>query len=227
LTMTQQVMSQFGIRSSIQLDQSPCLFTIEPKQRYQSCGFHIEPDATAASYFWAVAAICGGRATIAGLNQHSLQGDLQFLACLERMGCRVIWSDREITVEGKAVCGIDVDMSNFSDTVQRLAVVAMFVDSPTTITGVAHNRVKETDRIGNLAIELRKLGAVVEERTDGLMIRPDTIRPAKIETYNDHRMAMALSLAGLRQSGVVIDHPECTRKTYPHFFADLDSVTRN
>ena len=138
-------------------------------------------------------------------------------------GVRRYLEINEITVEGKAKRGIDVDMSNISDTAQTLSVVALFADGPTTIRGVAHNRVKETDRIGNLAKELRKLGATVNELPDGLQIIPGKLRPAEIETYNDHRMAMSLSLAGLIQPGVIIRDPNCTSKTYPEFFADLQT----
>jgi 3-phosphoshikimate 1-carboxyvinyltransferase len=142
------------------------------------------------------------------------------------MGCDVSYGNQQIAVTGQAIRGIDVDMSDISDTVQSLAAVAMFVDGPTRIRGVAHNRVKETDRIGNLAIELRKLGAQVAEHADGLTIVPGPTRPAVIETYHDHRMAMSLSLVGLRQPGVIITNPACTAKTYPEFFADLKLVYR-
>ena len=114
-------------------------------------------------------------------------------------------------------------MSDISDTAQTLAVVAMFVEGPTRIRGIAHYRVKETDRIGNLAIELRRLGAEVTEHEDGLTITPGPLQPAIIETYDDHRMAMSLSLAGLRQSGVVITDPGCVSKTYPDYFKDFES----
>jgi 3-phosphoshikimate 1-carboxyvinyltransferase len=112
-------------------------------------------------------------------------------------------------------------MNAISDTAQTLAVVALFADGPTTITGVAHIRHKETDRIGDLACELRKLGVKVEEFEDGLTVVPQTLRPAVIDTYNDHRMAMSFALAGLRSPGIVINDPACTRKTYPNYFGDL------
>ena len=221
LTMTQQVMSQFGIESKISLNENPTGFSLDAGQIYQPRDYAVEPDASAASYFWAAAAICGGSATVIGLNEKSLQGDVGFVNCLEQMGCNVNWESDRITVSGKAMRGIDVDMADISDTVQTLAAVALFVDGPTTVRGVAHNRVKETDRVGNLAIELRKFGATVEEHADGLTIEPGEIRAAEIETYNDHRMAMSLSLPGLVQTGVVIKDPGCTAKTYPNFFDDL------
>lgn len=161
--MTAKVMKSFGVecRFSETFDG----FEIRGGQTYVATDFQIEPDASAASYFWAVAAICGGSATVTGLNRNSIQGDVAFVKCLEQMGCTVVWGDDEISVKGHAKHGIDVDMSDVSDTVQTLAAVAVFVDGTTTVRNVAHNRVKETDRIGNLAIELRKFGVTVEEST--------------------------------------------------------------
>ena len=217
--MTQRVMRDFGVicEASASLDR----FEIEAGQCYQSRQYDIEPDASAASYFWAVAAICGGTATVKGLNKSSLQGDVGFVDCLEQMGCKVVWGENEISVTGPAKKGIDVDMSNVSDTVQTLSAVALFVEGTTTVRNVAHNRVKETDRIGNLAIELRKFGVKVDEHEDGLSIHPGPLNGADIETYDDHRMAMSLALVGLRQSGVKIHDPGCVSKTYPEFFEDL------
>lgn len=195
-----------------------------PKQPYTPCDYAIEPDASAASYFFAAAAITGGTITVEGLGRDSLQGDIHFCDCLEQMGCRVTYEGDSATVSGGPLRGISVDMNGISDTVQTLAATALFADGPTTITGVGHIRHKETDRIGNLAIELRKLGATVHERDDGLQIVPGPLRPAQIATYQDHRMAMSLALVGLRVRGVVILDPGCTEKTYPHFFQDLDRL---
>jgi 3-phosphoshikimate 1-carboxyvinyltransferase len=186
--------------------------------------YTIEPDASAASYFFAAAAITGGSVTVPGLWMHSLQGDVAFVDVLERMGCAVERGPDGLTVTGGPLHGIDVGMSDVSDTVMTLAVVALFAEGPTTIRNVAHIRHKETDRIVALAAELRKLGAAVEEHRDGLTIHPRPLHGAAIETYNDHRMAMSLALAGLRVAGVVIRHPACVAKTYPHFFTDLARV---
>ena len=227
VTMTQEVMRSFGVESTLDLNATPNRFSVHPNSQYRACEYSIEPDASAASYFWAVAAICGGRATVLGLSRNSLQGDVRFVDCLRAMGCELIEGDNQITVAGPAKHGIDVNMEDISDTVQTLATVALFVVGETRVRGVAHNRVKETDRIGNLAIELRKLGAEVIEHEDGMTIVPGVTRPATIETYKDHRMAMSLALAGLRQEGVVINDPGCTAKTYPNFFADLNRVLGN
>jgi 3-phosphoshikimate 1-carboxyvinyltransferase len=230
--MTLGVMADFGVevrseppwRSAV-----PLLFWIFPA-RYRGTHYAIEPDASAASYFWAAAAITGGRVTVKSLSQESLQGDVRFCECLVRMGCAIEYTGNSITAVGKPLVGIDVDMTDISDTVQTLAAVALFAKGPTTIRGVAHIRHKETDRIGALATELRKFGASVEERADGLRIvppaDPSRLRGATIETYDDHRMAMSLALVGLRVAGVVINDPGCVAKTYPRFFADLEALSR-
>ena len=197
-----------------------------PPMRYRGRNYDIEPDASAASYFWGAAAIAGGRVTVEGLSRDSMQGDVAFCDCLARMGCEVEYGPRSITVCGRSLRGIDVDMNAISDTVQTLAAVALFAEGPTTVRGVGHIRHKETDRIGDLARELRKLGAAVEERDDGLSIIPAPLHGAEIETYNDHRMAMSLALAGLKVQGVVILNPGCTVKTYPGYFEDLEGVCK-
>lgn len=186
--------------------------------------YTIEPDASAASYFWAAAAVTGGRVTVGGLNRASLQGDVRFVDVLQQMGCRVEECDAGITVHGGKLRGVDVDLNDISDTVMTLGAVACFAEGPTTIRNVAHIRHKETDRIAALATELRKLGAEVEEREDGLTVNPRSLRGAAVDTYNDHRMAMSLALVGLKVPGVVIRNPGCVAKTYPGFWQDLDAL---
>lgn len=186
--------------------------------------YAIEPDASAASYFWAAAAITGGRVTVSGLNRNSLQGDVRFVDGLQQMGCRVEECEAGITVHGKPLRGIDVDMNDISDTVMTLGAVACFAEGPTTIRNVGHIRHKETDRLAALATELRKLGAEVEERPDGLTITPRPLRGCAVDTYNDHRMAMSLALVGLKVPGVVVRNPGCVAKTYPGFWQDLAAL---
>ncbi len=186
--------------------------------------YAVEPDASAASYFWAAAAVAGGRVTVAGLTRKSLQGDVRFVDVLAEMGCRVEECDSGITVHGGRLRGVDVDMNDISDTVMTLGAVALFADGPTTVRNVAHIRHKETDRIAALATELRKFGAAVEERDDGLTITPGPLRGAAVDTYNDHRMAMSLALVGLKVPGVVIRNPGCVAKTYPGFWGDLEKL---
>lgn len=228
--MTAHLMSEFGCRISWVLEDSN---TITISGAYQPIEYAIEPDASAASYFWAAAAITGGRVRVNGLTECALQGDVGFVRVLKRMGCSVESSLEGIEVAGGDLHGIDIDMGEISDTVQTLSVVALFADSPTRVRGVAHNRFKETDRIGNLAIELRKLGARIDEHDDGLTIHPiantdgsvdGTRKPVVLETYHDHRMAMSFALAGLRLPGIQIEDPACTGKTYPEFWSDLENL---
>lgn len=221
--MTRAVMRSFGVLVAV---EPPCRFTIAAPQHYRARHYAIEPDASAASYFFAAAAITQGEMTVEGLSRDSLQGDLAFCDCLERMGCQVRYEPDQITVVGRPLRGIDVDMNAISDTVQTLAAVALFAQGPSIIRGVAHIRHKETDRIHALAVELRKLGAEVEERDDGLRITPGPLHGAEIDTYDDHRMAMSLALVGLAVPGVVIRDPGCTAKTYPNFFRDLIGLAR-
>lgn len=220
--MTLAVMAAFGV------DVPPddlSRFHLPAGVKYRGRTYAIEPDASAASYFFAAAAITGGEVTIEGLSRQSLQGDVAFVEVLEQMGCRVMWGDDRITVSGGSLKGVDVNMNAISDTVQTLGAVALFANGPTTVRGVGHIRHKETDRIAALATELRKLGATVEEQSDGLKITPAALHGAVIDTYQDHRMAMSLALAGLRVGGVVIRDPGCTAKTYPRFFEDLERLT--
>jgi 3-phosphoshikimate 1-carboxyvinyltransferase len=230
--MTLAVMAAFGVTVEYE-DTFSLIFTAQERlgrfvipagQTYQATPYEIEPDASAASYFFAAAAVTGGQVTVEGLARESVQGDIAFCDCLQRMGCDVRYGSSSITVTGRSLRGIDVDMNAISDTVQTLSAVALFADGPTTITGVAHVRHKETDRIHALVTELRKLGAEVTERPDGLEIVPGRLRPARIETYDDHRMAMSLAIVGLASPGVVICDPGCTAKTYPRFFDDLGDL---
>ena len=219
--MTLAVMREFGI--DVVADETS--FQI-PCRRYQGRTYQIEPDASAASYFWAAAAITGGEIEVQELTRDSLQGDVGFCDLLVRMGCELIEGTNSMTIRRtKQLKGIDCDMGDVSDTAQTMSVVALFAEGPTTIRGIAHNRHKETDRIGNLAIELRKFGAEIDEFEDGFTVRPpERLSSAFIDTYDDHRMAMSLALPGLMIPGVMINEPGCTAKTYPHFFADLERI---
>jgi 3-phosphoshikimate 1-carboxyvinyltransferase len=221
IAMTLGVMEEFGATPS---NQKFRRFNVLP-QPYRGRTYAIEPDASAASYFYAAAAVTGGTVTVEGLGTDSLQGDVGFVDLLEHMGCQVERKRDSITVTGGPLRGIDVDMNAISDTVMTLGAVALFATGMTRIRNVGHIRHKETDRIGALAAELRKLGATVEEQPDGLwIIPPDRIKPAEIATYNDHRMAMSLALVGLREPGVVILDPGCVAKTYPRFWEDLKKL---
>lgn len=222
IAMTLAMIDQFGYRVEVGPGHR---YRFPPAQGRRFCGaYAIEPDASAASYFWALAAITGGRVTVSGLNHKSLQGDVRFVEVLEQMGCRVEECSAGITVFGGKLRGVDVDMNDISDTVMTLGAVACFAAGTTTIRNVDHIRHKETDRIAALATELRKLGAEVEERPDGLTITPRPLKGCAVDTYNDHRMAMSLALVGLKVPGVVIRDPGCVAKTYPGFWQDLEGL---
>lgn len=188
--------------------------------------YQIEPDASAASYFFAAPAICGGTVKVENISRHSKQGDITFLDVLAQMGCSVQETDHCVLVTGHSpLRGIDIDMRDIPDTAQTLAVVAPFASSPTRIRGIASARVKETDRVHATCVELKRLGVKVDEHEDGMTIYPcKTFQPASIRTYNDHRMAMAFSLIGLLFDGVTIENPSCVSKTFPNYFEVLESL---
>jgi 3-phosphoshikimate 1-carboxyvinyltransferase len=220
IQMTLGVMSQFGVV----VDQSGRgAFRMTP-QTYRSTVYDVEPDASAASYFFAIAAITGGKVTVEGLHAHALQGDIHFVDALEQMGCHVSREANSVTVQGGSLHGIDIDMNAISDTAQTLACVAPFASGPTRIRNVAHMRLKETDRVTAVVTELRRLGLTVEEHPDGMTIHPGALHGGTVATYEDHRMAMSFSLLGLRIPGINIADPGCTAKTYPEFFDDLDRL---
>jgi 3-phosphoshikimate 1-carboxyvinyltransferase len=218
VAMTIQVMRDFGANVSSAMNGS---FTVPTGTGYRGRDYTIEPDATAASYFWTAAAITGGEVTVDGLDKASIQGDIAFLNILEQMGAEVTYRNGSITVKGRSLAGVSTDMSAISDTVPTLAIAALFAKGPTTIRGVAHIRNQETDRIHAIVTELRRAGVAAEELPDGLTIHPRIPHGARIETYNDHRIAMSFALVGLRVPGIVITNPACTSKTYPKFFEDL------
>jgi 3-phosphoshikimate 1-carboxyvinyltransferase len=216
--MTRWVMRSFGARVSGT--------HVEPGG-YEAATYRIEPDASAASYFFAAAAITGGRVTVRGLHRQALQGDVRFVDVLERMGCAAEWEADQVTVTGPPpgqLHGVTADLADLSDTAQTLAAVAVFADSPTTVSGIGFIRRKETDRLADTVRELQRVGIEATEHEDGFSIRPGTPQPAAVETYDDHRMAMSFALLGLVAEGIEILDPGCVSKTYPDFFADLDQL---
>jgi len=216
--MTQAVMRVFGVEMENDNYQR---LRVRAGQRYQARDYEIEADASNASYFLAAAAVTGGTVTVSNLGTSSIQGDVRFADALERMGC-IVTRGAQISVTGPArLSAIDVNMEDIPDTAQTLAVCAAFADGPSRISGLASLRVKETDRLRAVAVELPKLGAGVEEGPDFWVIHPPVggvYLPAEIDTYDDHRMAMAFAVAGLRIPGVVINEPGCVAKTFPDFW---------
>jgi len=186
--------------------------------------YAIESDASAASYFFAAPAICGGTVRVENISRKSKQGDIVFLDVLKQMGCEIKEAENCIQVmSGPSLQGVDVDLRDIPDTAQTLAVVAPFASSPTRIRGIASARLKETDRIHATCSELTRLGVRVEEHEDGMTIHPvEKMHPAVIQTYQDHRMAMAFSLIGLRVPGITIENPSCVSKTFPNYFEVLE-----
>jgi 3-phosphoshikimate 1-carboxyvinyltransferase len=200
-------------------------FYVHGGQAYQAIDYAVEPDASAASYFFALAAATGGRVRVLNLGTNSGQGDVRFVDVLEQMGCTVIREENALEVRGPArLHGIDVDMNAISDTVQTLAAIAPLADGPVTIRNVAHIRHKETDRVSAVVNELRRLGVEVDERDDGMTIHPAAINSATIETYDDHRMAMSFAVLGSTVPGITLRDPACVAKTFPDFFDLLEQT---
>lgn len=224
LDLTQAVMRDFGVEL---VNHDYTRFTIAAGQKYKATNYAIEPDASAASYFFAAAAITGGTVTVEGLGSRSHQGDLDIVHILGKMGARVEQEPNRTTVTGTGVLkGIEVDMKNLSDVAQTLAVVAPFAEGPVRITGIGFIRKKETDRVGFVVRELQKLGIDAIEEEDGYTVKPGVPKPGKVETYDDHRMAMSFALLGLRHPGIEILNPSCTSKTFPHYFEVLETLRR-
>jgi 3-phosphoshikimate 1-carboxyvinyltransferase len=193
--------------------------------RYRASTYAIEPDASAASYFFAAAAVCGGRVRIDGLGTGSEQGDLAFVNVLASMGAAVERDPSSTSVVGTGTLhGVTVDLRDISDMVPTLAVVAAFADGPTTITGVGFIRGKESDRIDAVVTELKRCGIEAISNDDGMTIHPGTPHGVVIETYDDHRIAMAFSVLGLRVPGIEIADADCVAKTFPDFFAALGQL---
>ncbi len=223
LSITAAVMAAFG---APEVEVAERLVRVAPA-RYRRADYQVEPDASSATYLWAAAALTGGRVTVPGFGPTPLQGDVAFVDLLARMGATVERSTGGITVIGTGrLHGLDVDMADWSDTVPTLAAVAAFADSPTRIRGVGFIRSKETDRIGSLVAELARCGVDATEEADGLSIRPrpDAVHGAEVRTYDDHRMAMAMALLGLRVPGIEIDDPDVVAKSFPGYWAAVSGL---
>ncbi len=219
LDITLHMMRRFGAAVS---HQNYATFTVEPGG-YRSPGrYLVEGDASSASYFLAAGAIRGPGVTVTGIGADSVQGDVAFVEVLEAMGARVSRRPDAVSVRPPAsgrLRGVDLDLNHIPDAAMTVAVLALFADGATTIRNVANWRVKETDRLAAMATELAKVGAVVDEGADRLRIEPPRQwRPAEIDTYGDHRMAMCFSLVALGGVGVKIRDPGCVAKTFPDYF---------
>jgi 3-phosphoshikimate 1-carboxyvinyltransferase len=225
IAMTIDMMADWGV--NVERPELGILKVAAGQSYVGKPSYAIEPDASSASYFFAAAAVTGGQVTIPNLSRTALQGDALFVDALAAMGATVEDDARGLTVTGPAkLNGVTIDMNAISDTAPTLAAIAANASSPTLITGVEHMRWKETDRVTAMATQLRVMGADIEERHDGLLIKPSKLHRAQVATYDDHRMAMSLAIAGIANQGVDIEDPGCTSKTFPTFFdvlADLRS----
>lgn len=224
VTISMQMMAAFGGQVE-QIDEDT--YQVLPEQSYEAREYQIEPDVSAACYFYAMAAVTGNEVKVMHVHSDTTQGDIRFLEVLEKMGCRIREEQDGIIVNGADIGrlkGVSVNMSNFSDQTITLAAIAPFADSDTVIDGVGHIRGQESDRIRGIVTELGRMGISCEEREDGLTIHPGEVGPAVIETYDDHRMAMAFAVTGCQAKGIVIDNPECCGKTFENYFEVLTNL---
>jgi 3-phosphoshikimate 1-carboxyvinyltransferase len=219
--LTIAVMAAFGAQVDQPDDRT---FAVQPGG-YRATTYAVEPDASAASYPLAAAALCGGSVTVPGLGADALQGDAGFADVLGQMGATVTRGEHGTTVEGSGqLQGGTFDFTHISDTAQTLAAIAPFASSPVTVTGIGFIRRKEIDRVAAVATELRRAGVRVDDDPDGWTIHPGPVAPTTFETYDDHRMAMSFALIGLKAPGIAIAGPRCVAKTFPGYWAMLDRL---
>ncbi len=251
--MTRQMMDRFGVKVRVGSDGPSGMgeYLVPGEGTYDKIGsYTVEPDVSAACYFYAAAAVTGGAVQVYNVFPGGMQGDLEFINVLEKMGCAVVNDERGIIVAGPGgvaadpagpvteekdcasdnmskagkLHGISVDMRDFSDQALTLAAIAPYADGPVEISDIAHVRGQESDRIRSIVTNLGRAGISCEERADGVLIEPGQPRPCVIETFGDHRVAMAFAVMGLGADGIVIDDPECCAKTFPDYFNILNSL---
>lgn len=231
IEMTCQMMAQFGVQAlreeRMTAAETAISYRIFAGQTYQALNYSVEPDASAACYFYACSPLLHIPVLVPGVHFDSLQGDVAFLHILEQMGCTALDTEDGVLVKPPLTLqyhGVTADMSACSDQAITLAAIASFADSPTTITGIGHIRFQECDRLSAIATELSRMGIRCDEGTDSLTIYPGSPKPCLVNTYDDHRMAMGFSLIGLRTPGIIIDDPGCCRKTFENYFEVLDQM---
>lgn len=224
VAISMKMMQAFGVRAE-QTDRDR--YRVLPGQRYRAMEYLVEPDVSAACYFYAMAAVTGCRAKVRYVHSDTTQGDIRFLDVLQEMGCQREEETEGIVVTGPAagqLQGVSVDMSDFSDQTMTLAAIAPFAAGPTEISGVGHIRGQESDRIRGIVTELTRMGISCQEREDGIVIFPGEVQPALVRTYGDHRMAMAFALTGCAAPGIVIQDWECCKKTFADYFEVLTKL---
>ncbi|WP_107687462.1 3-phosphoshikimate 1-carboxyvinyltransferase [Neisseria wadsworthii] len=229
IDITLNLMAKFGVNV---VNQNYEIFKIPAGARYHAPEtIHVEGDASSASYFLAAGLLSGVPIRVTGLGKHAIQGDVAFANELEKIGASVSWGEDFIEVnraQGQKVLPFDLDANHIPDAAMTLAVVALATGAPCSLRNIGSWRVKETDRIAAMANELRKVGAIVKEEPEAIHITPPAAltSDAKIDTYDDHRMAMCFSLVSLLGVPVVINDPKCTHKTFPNYFEVFASLQK-
>ena len=224
IKITRGMMEEWGVTSLFDGRN----YEVPARASYHMKHYIVEPDMSAACYFYGAAAITGGLALVRNVHMDNSQGDRKFLEVLEKIGCSVTDSEEGIVVEGPAdgkIKGIDIDMNDFSDQTMTLAAMAPFASEKVHISHIGHIRLQESDRIHAIVTELTRVGIHCEETEDSITVYPGKPHAALIETYEDHRMAMAFSLIGLKTEGIVIHNPMCCRKTFENYFELLTELT--
>ena len=219
--ITMKMLQSFGV--DVKFD-GEC-YTVPGKQKLQIGTYYIEPDVSAACYFYGMAALTGGKVIVKNVHSDSMQGDLKFLSVLEKMGCEKTEEQDGIAIQGPQdvkLKGVDINMNDFSDQALTLAALAPFADSETVIRNIGHIRGQECNRMAAIVNELKKCGIGCWEDGDDIHIEPGEIAPAVIETYEDHRVAMAFTLLGLKANGIVISNPMCCKKTFETYYKVLE-----
>jgi 3-phosphoshikimate 1-carboxyvinyltransferase len=228
--MTIGVMRAFGAEVSVDVQEENLLRICVQPRKYVATQYFVEPDASSASYPLAAIAICGGEVFIPGLKQESLQGDTGFVSLLEKMGCVAQWLENgvQLSRDPQAILrGLSVDLKDMSDLVPTVAAVALFAQGASTISGVGFIRNKESDRLGDLASELRKCGANVEVLDDGILITPHPLHGDTLATHHDHRLAMAFGLMALQVPNVSVEDPEVVSKSWPMYWEARERMLRS
>lgn len=227
IDMTRKMMAQFSVTAEKVGEKA---FVTKAGQHYQSRDYQIEPDVSAACYFYAMCPLLEIPVQVKGITAESMQGDMAFLSILEQMGCTRKQDPEGVILlppQNGRISGVTVDMSACSDQAITLAAIAPFANSPTTITGIAHIRHQECDRLTAIVTELTRLGIRCDSTEDSITVYPGTPHPGRILTYEDHRMAMGFTLTGLRVPGIVIDNPACCRKTFETYYDVLEETLFN
>lgn len=223
IELTIKMMEQFGVH--VDRDKKGHTFIIAPGQKYYAKEYQIEPDISAACYFYALALLLGKKIQVKNVHMPSLQGDMAFLKVLQEMGAELTEASEGIVMEGTGkIHGVFADLSACSDQTMTLAGIAPFADSETRITGIEHIQFQESNRLKAIKIELCRMGIICEEMENGLRIEPGKPKPTEVETYEDHRIAMGFALIGLKAEGIKIKNPRCCAKTFAHYFEELEYI---